>query len=77
MFILSAVYIYFSSTIGIQNVQIKKNKNFFRCLDDLQFKIFFHKQSGTGNGSEIKAKAKSRKIILDPQRWFTIYTIIL
>jgi hypothetical protein len=29
-----------------------------RCLDDLQFKCIFHKQSGSGTGSEINVKAE-------------------
>jgi hypothetical protein len=48
---------------------------FLRCLDDLQFKCIFYKQSGSESesGSKIKVKAGSEsgseKKIWDPQHW--------
>jgi hypothetical protein len=44
-----------SKQSGSKNVDFKKFA-FLQCLDDLQFKYIFHKQSG----SEIKVKAGSR-----------------
>ncbi len=48
-----------------------------QCLDDLQFKYIFHKQSGSE--SEIKVKARSgygpekeEKKNSDPQHWLKI-----
>ncbi len=57
MFRLSAVHMYFSSTIRIQKCTDLKISFFamFRWSADLQFKCIFHEQSG----SEIKVKAGS------------------
>jgi hypothetical protein len=57
MFRLSAIQMYFSSTIRIQKCTGLKIHLFLRCLDDLQFKCIFHRQPGSG--SEIKVKAGS------------------
>jgi hypothetical protein len=55
---------YFLETIGIEKCTDFKKSAFLRCLDDLQFKCMFHKQSGSG----IRVKAESEKInISDPQ----------
>jgi hypothetical protein len=57
MFRLSAVHMYFSSTIRIRKCDFKKISFFamFRQSADLQFKCIFHKQSR----SDVKVKAGS------------------
>ncbi len=57
MFRLSAIQMYFSSSIRIQKCTGLKKSSFLRCLDDLQFKCIFYRQPGYG--SEIKVKAGS------------------
>jgi hypothetical protein len=49
----------FSKQSGLKNVHFK-NLAFLICLDDLQFKCIFHKQSGSESGSESNLKAGSK-----------------
>jgi hypothetical protein len=57
MFRWSAVQLNFSKLSWSKNVQNFKKFAFLQCLDDVQFKCIFHKQSESR--SEIKVKARS------------------
>jgi hypothetical protein len=67
----SAVQMNFSKQSRSKNVQILKKFAFLQCVDDLQFKCIFNKQSGSesesGSKIEVKTRPGSEKLILDPQ----------
>jgi hypothetical protein len=61
---LSAVHLYFSSIIRIQNVQVLKINFFamFRRSADLQFKCVFQRQPVSESEIRVKAESGSGKI---------------
>jgi hypothetical protein len=73
MFSLSAVQMYFSSTIRFQKCTDFKKSAFLRCLDDLQFKLFFINNPDLDPKLILKPdpEKKITIIISDPQHWLT------
>ncbi len=59
MFRWSPFQINFSQQSRSRNVHIKKKIAFVQCLDDLHFKCICHKQSESGSGFKIMARAGS------------------
>jgi hypothetical protein len=72
---LSAVHLYFSSTIRIQKCTGFKKSSLLRCLDDLQIcssKVFFKDNPDSDPKLRLKPDPNPEKIISDLQHWYFV-----